>query len=366
MSDARAYHRRKKRLRLASILLQLTFLSSAALFIAGPAAAALERLTVSETTRRFLMVAGLFLAWQAALWPLRVLSGWRLEKDFSLLKQDFRGWLADQAKSLSLSGAVFVGGALLFYWTTENLPGQAWWCLGLLTFGFSAFFAALFPVWVLPLFFKTEPLPDGALKERLRRALALCGFPDLPLFVLKLGEKTVRENALLTGLGRTRRAMLSDTLLANYTDAETEMVLAHEAGHHALGHLPRSLLAEAVMALAGFWLLFRLFPAERLLDTAFFPALALLSYASGLASLPLANGLSRAHERGADRFALERYPDLETFRSLMGKLAARNLADPSPGRLEEFILYTHPSKARRLDHAERFLRGRLANSIRAV
>ena len=82
--------------------------------------------------------------------------------------------------------------------------------------------------------------------------------------------------------------------------------------------------------------------------------------------MPISNFLSRRHEKEADRFALERYPDQPVFNSLMEKLAEHNLSDPASGRLEEIIFYTHPSKKKRIAHAEKFLRLFLANSKHAV
>lgn len=313
----------------------------------------------------FVYVSIFFLLWQAVLWPLRWAAGWKLEKDFKMLKQDFGGWLADTLKAQALSLAVFSASALVFYATAAKWPAHAWWILACLAFGFSAFLSTLFPVWVLPLFYRSRALEDPELVARLQKTLERCGFPRLPLFELMLGEKTARANAMLTGFGKTRRALLSDTLLAGYTPAEIEMVLAHEAGHHALGHLWRSLALEALASAAAFFALFRLWGAENILDLRLFPALVLLSYLTGLAALPLRSFVSRSHERGADRFALRAYPDLATFASLMEKLSAQNLANPEPSEWEERIFYSHPSRRKRVAAAEKFVRTRLANSVAA-
>ena len=139
---------------------------------------------------------------------------------------------------------------------------------------------------------------------------------------------------MLAGMGRTRRALLSDTLLANYTAEEIEMVLAHEAGHHARAHVARSLALEAAVACSGFYLLYAVFDLQRLMDLRFFPSLVFLSYLSNLLVMPLAHTVSRLHEIEADRFALTHYPDLPTFRSLMDKLAKTNLANPSPQKIQ--------------------------------
>ncbi len=366
LTDPRAYHRKKRRLRTASILTHVTFLACFARWGAHPLQEWSLGALSSDTGQRVIFISAFYLLWQMAAWPTRYLSGWCLEKEAGLLKQSFKGWLSDTGKSLALSFVFFLVSALVFYAVARGWPDKAWWVLAFLTFCFSAFFATVFPVWILPLFYHTSPLENGPLKDRLEEMLRRCGFPGLPLFVIRLGDKTVRENAMLAGLGRTRRALLSDTLLSHYTDDETAMVLSHEAGHHACGHVFRSLALEAFTAVAGFLALFTLFDNQTLLAIGFFPVLALLSYVAGLLSMPLTHSISRAHEREADRFALRHYPDFGVFRSLMEKLGHRNLADPSPGRLEEFVFYTHPSMPRRLAHAERFVRTSLANLVRPV
>ena len=361
---AREYHRRKNFYLVASILVQTLFLSVfAVLSVHGH---------WPQTFGRLGYFSLFFALWQAVLWPIRTRSGWRLEKDFGLLKQSFGGWLADTFKAQLLSFVLFLAGAFIFYGTVRTWPSQWWWVLAALTFGFSTFFSTLFPVWVLPLFYRSTPLKDPALIAHLEETLQHCGFPKLPLFELRLGEKTSRANAMLTGFGRTRRALLSDTLLSGYTTPQIQMVLAHEAGHHALAHLWRTLALEATVAAAGFFALYRasdalaaLFGVENLLDLRLFPALVLLSYLAGIALLPAKNAVSRFHEKEADRYALRRYPNPETFRTLMEKLADQNLANPTPGKWEEFLLYTHPSKQKRLEAAEKFVRMFLANSPRA-
>ncbi len=301
---------------------------------------------------------------QAVFWPLRYYSGWRLEKKFGMSKQTFSAWLADYFKAQALGLLFFVLSALVFFAVVQALPSHWWWILALISFGFSTFFSTLFPVVILPLFYKCPPLKEPLLAERLQRTLERCGLPGLPLYEIRLGEKTVRANAMVAGFAGTRRALLSDTLLKKYEPEEIEMVLAHEAGHAVLRHIARSLFYEAVSAFAGFYALFYFFGRTDLLSLGFFPVLLLVAHLAGLVALPFTNTLSRFHEKEADRFALERYPNLGVFRSLMEKLALHNLADPSPGRLEETLLYTHPSKDHRIAAAEKFLRMLLANSER--
>jgi len=365
LADASAYHLRKNRYLVISIAAQLLFFFA---FILSNAATPILEALRKTGLQKWALMAGVavvfFAIWQATAWPTRYLSGWRLEKAFKMTRQTFGGWLIDALKSSALSLIFFLLSTLVFYAVVFARPADWWWILSVLTFIFSAFFATLFPVLIVPIFYKYLPLEDPGLVARLQKSLERCGFPNLPLFEIKLGEKTVRANAMLTGFGKTRRAMMSDTLLKNYSEDEITMVLAHEAGHHARGHLWRSLAIDTALSMSGFFLLFCL-TDPALAGMEFFPVLVLLSYVSGLVLMPLHNAISRMHEREADRFALEHYPDAASFRSLMEKLSGQNLANPSPGKWEEFFLYTHPSKNNRIAHAEKFLSMHLANKGRA-
>ena len=365
MADAQTYHLRKNRYLVISIATQLLFFSTFILFNAAtPILEALQKTGLRKWALMVGFATVFFAIWQTVNWPVRYLSGWRLEKAFKMTRQTFGGWLIDALKSSALSLIFFLLSTLVFYAVIFACPADWWWILTMLTFIFSAFFATLFPVFILPMFYKYSPLKDPDLAARLQKSLGRCGFPKLPLFEIKLGEKTVRANAMLAGFGKTRRAMISDTLLKDYSEDEIVMVLAHEAGHHARGHLWRTLAIDAALSMGGFFLLFCL-TDPALAGMEFFPVLVLLSYASGLALMPLHNGISRMHEREADRFALSCFPDMNIFRSLMEKLAKQNLSNPEPGHWEEFFLYTHPSKKNRIASAEKFLGMRLANKGRA-
>jgi STE24 endopeptidase len=363
MKDAGAYSRKKRQLRNISLIIQPAFLLLFSLFCAAPLREGAENALNSWPGQRILFLFVFFACWRAALWPLTFLSGWKLEKEFGMSRQTFSGWLSDQAKAQALGLVFFISSALIFFAAVEMAPAHAWWLLACIGFGFSALVSTVFPVLILPMFHKSAPLQNKELAGRLQTTLERCGLPRLPLHEIKLGQKTSRANAMLTGFGATRRALLSDTLISAYEPAEIEMVLAHEAGHDVRRHLLRSLLFEAAAATAGFYMLFALFETHTILDPAFFPTISLISFLAGLISMPLANGLSRAHEREADRFALGIYPDAAIFASLMKKLSEQNLADPSPGRFEEFFFYTHPSKARRIAAGEKYLASLLANRL---
>ncbi len=366
-ADPRAYHRLKLRVFLAGTALD--FGALAVFQFGGPAAALkdlAENLSAHRPVQIAIYMAVFFTTLHLLSLPLGLYSGFRIEKRFALSTQSLRSWGIDRIKRYALGLVFFTGtmGSLLLL--IDAFP-ETWWLWAgagwfLLTFGL----ARVFPTWILPLFYPTRPLERTALSERL---LGLCRRLDINVrggvHVIALSAKTRKANAALVGVGRSRRILLGDTLLGNFTEDEVEMVVAHELGHHARHHIRRGLLLNATAALAGFWILYRLsgpltaaFGANGFSDLGIFPAMAFLSGLGGLAALPLQNAYSRRLENEADDFALETLPSEPVFRSLMQKLGTLNLAHPDPHPAIEFLFYDHPSIKNRLLRAAAGYSGR--------
>jgi STE24 endopeptidase len=159
----------------------------------------------------------------------------------------------------------------------------------------------------------------------------------------------------MVGIGGTRRILVSDTLLAAYSDDEIEVILAHELAHHVHGDLWKAIGVDAVLtlgALAFAHLVLQLVPPMSGVtgpaDVAGLPVLLLASILWSLVTLPVVNGVSRAHERQADRFALDLTGNPEAFISAMRRLGAQNLAEEQPSRLSEWLFHSHPPLSQRL------------------
>jgi STE24 endopeptidase len=177
-----------------------------------------------------------------------------------------------------------------------------------------------------------------------------------------VSNRTRKANAALTGLGATRRILVSDTLLADYSDDEIEMILAHELGHHVHRDIWKGMAFETALALAGFYvaarLLVALAPAAGLRgpsDVAGLPLLVLSAGAVSLVLVPFANALSRLFERNADRYALDLGRNAAAFISAMRRLASQNLAEEHPSPLARILFYSHPPVAERIEIARKRL-----------
>ena len=295
------------------------------------------------------------------LWSLpgHFYRSYLLEHRFGLSRMSLRQWLLREAKQVSLSAVLSLG--LIEGWYALLRMSPRWWPI-YATIGWvmvSIILARIFPTWLLPIFYKSAPLEDQALVQRL---LALCDrakLSALGVFRIGLGKETRKANAALAGLGKSRRVLLSDTLLEQFSPEEIETVLAHEIGHQRYRHITRGLLlgtAGSFVAFASLYVSARFWlPAigvERLADVAAFPSMMLGLSLLGLLSLPLQSGISRHFEWQADHFAVELTRQPRAFASALRKLGQLNLADPDPPPWAEWIFYDHPPIAKRIRAAE--------------
>jgi STE24 endopeptidase len=285
--------------------------------------------------------------------------GFRLERRFQLSNQRLRSWLWDQAKSFLL-GLVMISIVVeLLYFTMRQSP-QHWWLITwALLMGLFIMLAQLAPVLLLPIFYKFEPLDNEDLRRRVVLLSQRAGTQVRGVYRWKLSEKSKKANAALTGLGSTRRIILADTLLDNYTPDEIEAVLAHELGHHVHRHILKSILVQAGITLLGFWAAnWALHYAvdqhmfEQLSDFANLPLLALISTVLSLLLMPALNAYSRFNERQADRYAFESITSVAPFISSMNRLAEQNLAERTPSKWVEWLFHSHPAISKRVAAAE--------------
>jgi STE24 endopeptidase len=286
--------------------------------------------------------------------------GFRLEHRYKLSNQKLRGWIWDEAKGLLVS-AVLAGLLVeLLYFLIRQYP-QHWWILAWLGFlAVAVLLAQLAPVILFPIFYKFEPLKDEELKSRLVRLGERAGTRVRGVYKWHLSEKSKKANAALTGLGNTRRIILADTLLDNYSPDEIEAVLAHELGHHVHKHILKSIGVQAGVTLVGFWAanwvlhysIDRWHMFETISDFANLPLLVLIFTVLSFLLMPALNAFSRYNERQADRYAFESIASIAPFVSSMNKLAEQNLAERIPSRWVEWWFHSHPAIARRVAAAE--------------
>jgi STE24 endopeptidase len=266
----------------------------------------------------------------------------------------------DETKGFLVSAVLAAMVAEVVYFIIRQFP-QYWWLLAwAVVLGMFVLLAQLAPVVLLPLFYKFEPLENEELKARLVRLGESAGTRVRGVYKWKLSEKSKKANAALTGLGATRRIILADTLLDNYSPDEIEAVLAHELGHHVHRHILKSIAVQAGITFAGFWMaslvlqyaVERLQMFETLSDFANLPLLVLVSTVLSFLLMPALNAYSRYNERQADRYAFRSIAAIDPFLSAMNKLADQNLAERSPSKFVEWFFHSHPAISRRVQAAQ--------------
>ncbi len=295
--------------------------------------------------------------------PLTYYEGFVLPHRFEMSNQTLGGWIGDQVKSLLL-GAV-LGGLIVevIYAVLRAFPDTWWlWAAGIMLL-FSVILANLAPILLMPIFYKFTPLGDeyADLKERLVRLAEGSGTHVRGVFKFDMSKRTKAANAALTGLGNTRRIILGDTLLEEFSNDEIETVLAHELGHHVHKDIPIGMVVESIMTLVGLYLASlglnwgaAYFGFSGPSDIAALPVFMLVIGAYGLVTMPLSNAFSRWRERRADQYALQTTGKNKAFASAMTRLANQNLADADPEPWVEWLLYSHPALRKRIDMAQSF------------
>jgi Zn-dependent protease with chaperone function len=290
--------------------------------------------------------------------------GFRLEHRYHLSNQKLRSWIWDELKGWLLGLVLGTLLVELLYFTIRQSP-QHWWIVAWFAFmALLVLFAQIAPIVFLPLFYKFEPLENDNLKDRLIRLSERAGTRVRGVYEWKLSEKSKKANAALTGLGATRRIILADTLLQNYSDDEIEAVLAHELGHHVHKHILKSIAVQAGITLLGFWAantvlhyaMERSHLFETMSDFANLPLLVLVSTVLSFLLMPILNSYSRFNERQADRYCFQSVTTVAPFISSMNKLAEQNLAERAPGKWVEWFFHSHPAIAKRVAAAEDWAR----------
>jgi STE24 endopeptidase len=357
-NEAKRYGRISLAFTLADMALDLAYLGFVALVVAPSLdawLAGLPALSGPQSMLRLLALFGLVTGVHILVsLPLGFTDGYVVEHRFGLSNQSLRrwvrNWLVKNFLALVLGGAMFAG----LYWIMWH-TGPYWWLIAAAAFFVvSVILGQLAPVLFLPLFYKIEPIEDAELAERMRRLAEGTGLTIEGVYRLGLSADTTKANAMLAGLGRTRRVLMGDTLLDKFSLDEIEVIFAHEIGHHVHRHIPKMIATGVVFSLVGFWLVDRLVvwwagvPSAAEAPVSSLPLVMFALTVFQLVLAPLQNAISRHYERQCDHYALVRTGLRDAYRTAFHKLAQLNKADPEPNRIEVFLLHSHPPIKERL------------------
>ncbi len=296
--------------------------------------------------------------------PLNYFSGFVLPHRYGQSNQSFKDWVIDGLKGMAIGAPIGLILVELLY-LALRLTGDLWWLWaagGL--FVFDILISNLAPILIMPIFNKFVPLSEEhkELADRLMKLAERANTKVRGVFKFDMSKRTKAANAALTGIGNTRRIVLGDTLINEFTIDEVETILAHELGHHVHRDIPLFIAFGTLMTTLGLYLAslalkwaIALFGFASPADVAAFPALELILGAYGLITMPLNNAVSRWRENMADDYALQSTGKNEAFASAFTRLANQNLGEVDPEKWVVFLFYSHPPLGERIEKARRFI-----------
>jgi STE24 endopeptidase len=359
--QAKEYARIRRRLWLMDTIFSSVY---AVLWLLLGWASALRDWLMTFTSNQWLLVA-LFVAIFGGIYsvvnlPLGYYSGFVLPHRFGQSNQTLKDWIIDQIKGLAIGAPL---GLLLLelLYLALRVTGSLWWlwaAVGMLIF--TVLLSNLAPVLIAPLFNKYIPLGEEhkELADRLLELARRANTKVKGVFKYDMSKRTKAANAALTGVGNTRRIVIGDTLINEFSTDEIETVLAHELGHHVHRDIPvlitfgtlSTALSLFLASLALNWAI-RYFGFSGPADVAAFPALGLVFGAYGLVTMPIENAVSRWRESMADDYALQATGKKEAFASAFTRLANQNLGEVDPEKWVVFMFYSHPPLGERIAKA---------------
>ena len=359
LPNARSYQRVKLTISIVSMALNVVI---PLVFLLSGGSEAIRNLAEGWTSSSalvvvlFLLVTGI--GFQIIEFPLEMYSGFIVEKQFGLGKVSIGRWIYDWLKGTLLQSLLLIGLISGMYWLLRSQPDTWWLWAAIGATILVIILMALVPVLLMPLFYKFEPIPEGELKGRLFDLADQIGTHVQGIYVWHLGDKTSKANAAVTGWGRTRRIIISDTLIESNSIEEIEVVMAHELGHHVRWDVWKMLAVSTALIFISFFVIDLALSAwidslglRSIDDIAGLPLVLIVGAGVSLVALPISNWLSRKAETAADLYALNLTGMRDEFISAMNKLGDQNLSQKSPNAIVEFLFHSHPSIQHRIDRA---------------
>ncbi len=295
--------------------------------------------------------------------PFSLYSIFKIENKYGFNTMTFRLWISDFIKSLIISTIMMSIVIFAGFWLIQWSPDYWWFWVWGFFFVFSVFIMYISPYVIEPLFNKFTPIEDESLKGKIIRLTEKAGIHASRILRIDASKRSKHTNAYFTGIGKTKRIVLYDTLLEGMSHDEIIAVLAHEIGHWKKKHLLKTLAAFEVFSLISLYVSYRLIQSDFLLwlfnisTNTIFAKFIILAFLVGILSLllqPVMNFFSRRHERQADRASYYLTGDSESMVSALVKLSKENLSNLYPHPLYVALYYSHPPIIERIRYIKNF------------
>ena len=296
--------------------------------------------------------------------PFELYSTFVIEEKYGFNTKTLTLWVIDWVKGMALS--FILGGIVIFFLLTLVFYiKNAWWFFAWLVISmFELLIMWLYPVVIAPLFNKFEPIPNKELENKITALMGKAGLGVKGVFQMDAGKRSKHTNAYFTGIGRTKRIVLFDTLLASHEQEEILSVLAHETGHWMKKHIIKQLVLLEILSLIGLFIIAKLVDwqliyqtfgfSEKIAYVGLFLVPIILS-PLGYFMRPAGAALSRKYEREADDSAVTLMGTAGPMKNALIKLSADNLANLAPHPLFSWFNYSHPPPVERIERLENMM-----------
>ncbi len=296
--------------------------------------------------------------------PAGIYSGFVVESNYGFMNQTFLEWWGQGLLELLITMIIGIIPVWFFYWLVQKF--RRWWLVfSIGAIPFAVVMVVIVPIFVSPLFNKFEPLRDKQLETELLDLASRAGIEGADVFQVDASKQSSKVNAYVTGLFGSKRIVLYDTLIDNFTMEEIRLVMAHEMGHYTMHHIWWGLGVAMVFIAFVLWLVaMTISPLidrfkerlrfDRLSDMASLPLVLIFLSVIMFLFQPVTNAASRFMERQSDTYGMDMSgASGETGATVFDKLSVLNLSDPDPHPVIEFWFYSHPSLKKRTE----FVRG---------
>lgn len=343
------------------------------LFVASGLSLTLQHYLEGFISNSYLLFIAFIIVTGAAagiiFFPVNYYTEFYLEHKYNLSNQTFLKWIWENTKTLLVSGAISIPVLLIFFYSLNKFNLLWWLPFAIILFVISVILARIVPVFILPIFYKIVPVENVDLINRIRALAGGAGIKVENVYKFNLSKNTKKANAAFTGIGKSKRILLGDTLLESYSADEIETVIAHELGHYKRKHIIKNILIGTASSFLTLFLIAYLynlslswFGFTTVVQIAAIPLLSLWAMIISLILNPLSNMLSRKFEYEADEYAIHSTNKKEAFIATLEKLTDQNLGDREPHPLVEWFFYSHPSIKNRVAALKRISPGKINGS----
>lgn len=293
--------------------------------------------------------------------PVSYYTGYYLEHKYNLSNQTFWKWILEGFKGMLVSLVIGIPILLTFYYVLNTFYSLWWLPFAIIMFFISVVLSQIFPILIFPIFYKITPIEDENLKEKITKLAKNAKLKVENVYKFNMSKNTKKANAAFTGMGKTKRIILGDTLLDKYSVEEIESVIAHELGHYKKKHIVKNIFIGTASSFLTLFIIALLYQSslswfgfDSITQVSALPLLALWSMLIGIIQTPLGNILSRKFEFEADEYAVIETKNPLAFKNTLEKLTDQNLGDKEPHPFVEWFFYSHPSIRNRIDAINKF------------